>query len=331
MNDLVRIDTMNLTMSSREIAELTGREHKHVMRDIRLMLVNLGKPATEYAQNWTDPQNKQEYPEYRLPKRESLILVSGYDVVLRAKIIDRWAELESTKAPDLMAVLSDPIQLRAILLDHVEQNIALKNKVAEQAPKVEALDRIATSSIGSMCITDAAKHIQVAPAVLFRWLAEHKWIYRRNGTNWIGYQDRIHEGLVEHKVTTIQMKETATSPAREIISEQLRITAKGLAKLATVFSGQPRPRQKIGIVGMMRTQARIAVAEFDKRADFVIWDYDSSQDELSAMNHCDIVFMHINHSSHTTKYKLNAIKANVVNVCGAATSLRDAVARYLAE
>lgn len=331
MNDLVRIDTMNLTMSSREIAELTGREHKHVMRDIRLMLVNLGKPATEYAQNWTDPQNKQEYPEYRLPKRESLILVSGYDVVLRAKIIDRWAELESTKAPDLMSVLSDPIQLRAILLDHVEQNIALKNKVAEQAPKVEALDRIATSSIGSMCITDAAKHIQVAPTVLFRWLAEHKWIYRRNGTNWIGYQDRIHEGLVEHKVTTIQLKETATSPAKEIISEQLRITAKGLAKLATVFSGQPRPRQKIGIVGMMRTQARIAVAEFDKRADFVIWDYDSSQDELSAMNHCDIVFMHINHSSHTTKYKLNAIKANVVNVCGAATSLRDAVARYLAE
>ena len=104
-----------------------------------------------------------------------------------------------------------------------------------------------------------------------------------------------------------------------------------VAQLATVFSGQPRPRQKIGIVGMMRTRARIAVAEFDKRADFVIWDYDSSQDELSAMNHCDIVFMHINHSSHTTKYKLNAIKANVVNVCGAATSLRDAVARYLAE
>lgn len=330
MNDLVRIDTMNLTMSSREIAELTGREHKHVMRDIRLMLVNLGKPATEYAQNWTDPQNKQEYPEYRLPKRESLILVSGYDVVLRAKIIDRWAELESTKAPDLMSVLSDPIQLRAILLDHVEQNIALKNKVSEQAPKVEALDRIATSSIGSMCITDAAKHIQVAPAVLFRWLAEHKWIYRRNGTNWIGYQDRIHEGLVEHKVTTIQMKETATSPAKEIISEQLRITAKGLAKLATVFSGQPRPRQKIGIVGMMRTQASIAIAEF-KGADFVIWDYDSPQEKLSAMSHCDIVFVHTAHCAHTTEFKLDSIKANWVKVPGGVTSLRDAVARYLAE
>lgn len=368
MNDLVRIDTMNLTMSSLEIAELTGKEHKHVTRDIRTMLVGLygdeyvaqiipehrRNRQSEFVRENADlilsaicgdgpngnhqdqrgfawERDERGYvSKFILDKSHSMTLVSGYVLKLRKKIMDRWMELEESSKPAPVADLSDPVQLRGILLGYTEKVIALENKVAEQAPKVEALDRIATSSIGSMCITDAAKHIQVAPAVLFRWLAEHKWIYRRNGTNWIGYQDRIHEGLVEHKVTTIQMKETATSPAKEIISEQLRITAKGLAKLATVFSGQPRPRQKIGIVGMMRTQARIAIAEF-KDADFVIWDYDSPQEKLSATSHCDIVFVHTAHCAHTTEFKLDSIKANWVKVYGGVTSLRDAVARYLAE
>ncbi len=37
------------------------------------MLVSLGKPATEYAQNCADPQNGQIYPFFALQKRETLI------------------------------------------------------------------------------------------------------------------------------------------------------------------------------------------------------------------------------------------------------------------
>ena len=85
-----------LTMTSREIAELAGKRHDHVMRDIRVMLVELhgegGVPSFGGTHN--DPQNGQPYPIFKLPKRETLILVSGYSVAMRAKIIDRWQELE---------------------------------------------------------------------------------------------------------------------------------------------------------------------------------------------------------------------------------------------
>lgn len=79
------------SMSSREIAELTGSTHDNVMTDIRKMLTELhGEGGVFSFQNThINPQNGQIYPVFKLPKRESLILVSGYNVQMRARIIDR--------------------------------------------------------------------------------------------------------------------------------------------------------------------------------------------------------------------------------------------------
>jgi Rha family phage regulatory protein len=88
------------TMTSRDIAEIAGKEHRNVMRDIRAMLVELHGEGgmLRFEHTLRNEQNGQSYPIYRLPKRETLILISGYSVELRAKIIDRWQELEAARA-----------------------------------------------------------------------------------------------------------------------------------------------------------------------------------------------------------------------------------------
>ncbi|WP_455481272.1 Rha family transcriptional regulator [Bartonella sp. B12(2025)] len=110
MNALIKIteSTVNgaavQTMSSREIAELCDKRHDHVMRDIKKMLEELNAPkfgAVDFSGTYTDVKGENR-PCYHLPKRECLILVSGYSTTLRAKIVDRWQELEKqVSAPQI--------------------------------------------------------------------------------------------------------------------------------------------------------------------------------------------------------------------------------------
>jgi phage regulator Rha-like protein len=118
MNMLTPIPN-GLTMSSLEIADRTGKLHFHVLTDIRLMLESLGIGDTVFRGTYRTAQNKP-LPCFNLPKRETLILVSGYSVELRAAIIDRWQELEAQQAPRI------PTHVEALRLaaDAIERQAA---------------------------------------------------------------------------------------------------------------------------------------------------------------------------------------------------------------
>lgn len=87
-------------MSSLEIAELTGKQNAHIMRDIRSLLAQGVSQSNFGLSSYKQPQPRggyKELPCFELTKKGCLILASGYDAVLREKIIDRWELLETEK------------------------------------------------------------------------------------------------------------------------------------------------------------------------------------------------------------------------------------------
>lgn len=90
MEDLIKTEER---MTSLQIAEVTGKEHKNVMRDIRNILEQGVNQLNFELVSYKDAKG-EERPMYSLTKKGCLILASGYDALLREKIINRWEELE---------------------------------------------------------------------------------------------------------------------------------------------------------------------------------------------------------------------------------------------
>ena len=229
--------TPTKTMSSREIAELTGKDIAHVHRDIRSMLEQLGDdPELDHVREDKDARGYTAC--FHLTKNLSMTLVAGYNVKLRKAIIDRWQELEAQATQPLNPANFSRLQLIELAMQAEQERIeseqkraALEVKVEAMAPQVEALERIALSD-GSLCLTDAAKTLQVAPRELTKLLHEWNWTYRRPmGANWLAHQDRIRSGHMEHKVTTGEKGDGS-----EWTNTQARVTPKGLAKLAELLA-----------------------------------------------------------------------------------------------
>ncbi|WP_067582766.1 Rha family transcriptional regulator [Endozoicomonas ascidiicola] len=101
------------TMSSREIAVVTGKAHRNVKRDILVMFKELGIDALKYEQTYLDGSNRKQ-TEYLLPRFEFEVLITGYDVQRRAKALQRWFDLETGRVQPKYATEIDSERLLSV-------------------------------------------------------------------------------------------------------------------------------------------------------------------------------------------------------------------------
>lgn len=128
MHQLSILSNAIQTMSSREIAELTGKRHPDVTRDIEKMLLELGEDARSFAHIYLDSMNREQV-EYHLDRELTETLLTGYSAVLRRKVIARWRELEFGKVqPAQPSAIPNAKEFRALFgiarLIGLDKNVA---------------------------------------------------------------------------------------------------------------------------------------------------------------------------------------------------------------
>ena len=206
------------TMSSLQIAEITAKQHAHVMRDIRNLLEQGVDESNFGLTYYTDCYERQQAC-YSLTKKGCLILASGYNALLREKIINRWEELElqqrnggfqipQTLSEALLLAAEQTKRLEQVKAEKIllEEKNALQEKViTEQAPQVEYYKKV-LSSESTYTATQIAKEFGWGAETLNRKLREIGVQYKQNG-QWLlysKYQDKGYTSTItrEYKGAT---------------------------------------------------------------------------------------------------------------------------------
>lgn len=220
MNQLTTlVNNSELTMSSREISELTGKRHDNVMADIRKMLVEIQSP--EKLGDYTDTKNRTQQM-LLLNKEECLCLISGYSIKLRMAIIKRWQELESQK-PLIPQTLPEALRLAA---DLAEQKQIVEQKLAIAAPKAEFVDRYVQAT-GLLGFRETSKLLKVKENFFRDFLISKRIMYKLAG-KLTPYSEHLEAGRFDVKTGENQVNGHAYT--------QVKFTPKGIQWIAGLLA-----------------------------------------------------------------------------------------------
>lgn len=213
------------TMTSREIAELTGKQHQHVRRDIKTMLTELDLDESNFGRTYFDAQNREQ-SEFVLERLHVECLLTGYSIPLRMKVLERLQELESINK--LGYNPNNEIEVLQQLLI-TKQTLAQQAEMIEhQKPAVAFVERYVAADSGSKGFRQVAKLLNANEFEFRAFLSDNKIMYRLGG-EWMPHQKHIDAGRFEVKAGL----------AGDHAFNQAKFTAKGVNWIAGLW-GQYR-------------------------------------------------------------------------------------------
>ena len=202
MNELISTQSGNV-ITSKLIAEITGKQHSDVMRDIRSLIEQLGdeKGECNFALSSYFGENQKNNPMYELSKKEALLLASGYNAVLRLKIIEKLEVLDRPRTH--LEVLKSEMAL-LIEKERIQEDLLIANtKIEQDKPKVLFAETV-TGSSNSILVRQFAKDLcnsgfEIGQNRVFEWLRKKGYLNSDNEP----YQNYVSQGLFEVITRTI--------------------------------------------------------------------------------------------------------------------------------
>lgn len=255
MNELSTMIVDDERMTSLQIAEITGKAHKDVMRAIRNM-----EPAWEKVQERKFALTQEEIeisngghkmrPYYSLNKEECLYIATKFNDEARAKLIKRWKELEEQhqkpSVPQnyleaLKSLVKAEEEKQQLALENKQKdetiitiskaNVELGNKITEMLPKVSYYDRILQSN-ATMTITQIAQDYGMSAIAMNKELESMRIRHKERG-QWILYAQFLKGGYVHSRAVDIIRKD-----GRHDVKYNTEWTTKGRLFLYEALKGK---------------------------------------------------------------------------------------------
>ncbi len=196
-------------LDSREVAEMVGKEHKNIIRDIRGYVKELGElkiePTNFFTESeYTDKSNRKK-PCYLVTKKgcefiaHKLTGVKGTEFT--AKYINRFHEMEGI----IQEHIPQGKELLALAVLEAQKTIEEKDAQIEEMKPHAILGQAITTANTSILVGDMAKilrqnGVNIGGRRLFEWLRENGYLIKRKGTDWnLPTQRSVEQGLFEIK------------------------------------------------------------------------------------------------------------------------------------
>lgn len=204
MNELI---TGDVKMTSLDIAEVTGKMHKHVMADVRKEISDLGDEIGRTIFRPTervDSQNRKQ-PIYEFGKDGAMQLALKYDAKTRYLVIKKIEELESNvNKPSYM--IDDPIKRAEQWIVEQQETKLLEEENRELKPKATYHDLVLQSNT-LLTTTQIAKDLGIGAPTLNKKLYELGIQYKK-GHRWYLYHKYQDKGYAQSKTYAVSADES---------------------------------------------------------------------------------------------------------------------------
>lgn len=218
-------------LDSREVAEMVGKEHNMLLRDIRRYVEQLGQSKIAQSDffkesTYKNKQNKEQ-PCYLVTKKgcefiaHKLTGVKGTEFT--AKYINRFHEMEDT----IKTQLPQGNDLIALAVIEAQKMIAERDKQIERMKPKEIFADAVSASETSILVGDLAKLIsqngyKIGQKRLFEWLRTNNFLIKSGSSRNMPQQRFVEQGLFEIKESNIQNPDGSVR-----ITRTTKVTGKG--------------------------------------------------------------------------------------------------------
>lgn len=213
MNDLVFVENGRLVTESLIVAEVFGKEHKNVLRDIEELGCSAEFSRLNFEQSTYVNERGREYPRIIMTEQGLVLLIMGYTGDKAMEYKERYiAEFDRMRAElnnGLRLVLpSNYKEALTALLAQVDENeklqsenLMLEQRVAEFEPKASYVDSILKSK-STVTITQIAKDYGLTGQKLNSILHDEEVQYKLNN-QWLLYRKHQDQGLTKSQTIDV--------------------------------------------------------------------------------------------------------------------------------